>query len=134
MEVLIKLRCSECEFVRETVLKSDDAEIICVNCGRRMANFEADEHREMVQQQSSQRTLSIVALVMFFLAVVFIILWAGNPGAWPSGKTVADSGEVVKATGIVEPNSSLFIGFCITALAAFVLSIVASTKRHVAEF
>ncbi|HYF52147.1 MAG TPA: hypothetical protein VEJ63_22240 [Planctomycetota bacterium] len=134
MGIEVKLRCSECETIREVELKQEEKEIDCVICGRRMANLTAEEFSEIGQQQKSQRTMGIIALVCLFLAVICVIMWAGDSAGWASGYVLDEQGKAIKATGPIEPNMGMFIGFCVTGLASLVLSIMASMKRHVVEF
>jgi CDP-diglyceride synthetase len=134
MAVKCKLRCSECETIRDVELNTEDKEIVCVVCGRRMANLTAEEHSEITQVQSKQRVLAIIALVLLGISVICVYMWAGDTGAWVSGKVMGPDGKIVPASGPIEANQGVFIAFCVTALATFVLSILASMKRHVVEF
>ena len=134
MGIEVKLRCSECETIRDVDLKQEEKEIDCIICGRRMANLTAEEFSEIGQQQKSQKTLGIVGLVCLVLSIVFVIMWAGDSAGWTSGVTLTPEGTPTQATGPIEPNMGMFIAFCITGLASLVLSIMASMKRHVVEF
>jgi CDP-diglyceride synthetase len=134
MAVKCKLRCSECETIRDVELNTEDKEIVCVVCGRRMANLTDEEHKEITDVQSKQRVLSIIALVLLAIGVVFVYMWAGDTGAWVSGKVMGPDGKIGPATGPIEDNAGMFIAFCVMGLATLVLSIMASMKRHVVEF
>jgi DNA-directed RNA polymerase subunit RPC12/RpoP len=122
MAVKVKLRCSECETVLDTELKAEDKEIVCVVCGRRMANMPADDYKLMEAGQKSQRTMSIVAIVLFLAAIICLYFWIGDTGEWVSGK------------GPTEPNVGPMAGAIVCALAALILGIIASLKRFVVEF
>jgi len=134
MAVTIKLRCSECETTIEKELSADEKEIVCVVCGRRMANLPAADHADMEQAQKSQRTLGIVAIALFVLAILFVFLWMGDSGGWVSGKVVGPDGKIQDASGSIEPNMGLMVVAAICALASTVLGVIASLKRFVVEF
>lgn len=134
MGIEVKLRCSECETIREVELKPEEKEIDCVICGRRMANLTGEEFQEITQQQKSQKTMGIIALVCLFISVICVVMWAGDTAGWTSGVMLTAEGKPAPATGPIEPNMGMFIGFCVTGLATLVLSIIASMKRHVVEF
>jgi hypothetical protein len=123
MAVRVKLRCSECETILEKDLVADEKEIVCVVCGRRMANFSADDFQQMETAQKSQRTMAIISLVLFAIAVICVLLWVGvgDTGAWVSGVSN-------------EANMGAMIGAVVCALASLVVGIIASMKRIVVEF
>lgn len=133
MAISVKLRCSECETFRETELKREDEEILCLACGRRMANLTAGEHAEMEKTQKSQRMLSIVSIVLFVFALVCVLFWAAD-GCWISGKTLTPDGKLTAAEGAVEANIAPFIGAIVFTLAALVTGVMGSMKRFLVEF
>ena len=68
MPIQCRLRCSECTTVRDVVLKSEDRDITCPVCGRRIQNLTAEEHREVEAVQKKQQLFGIISLVFLALA------------------------------------------------------------------
>lgn len=117
-----KLRCSECGTIRDTALNTDDKDIVCPVCGRRIQNLTGDEHSEMTAVQSKQGLFGIISMVLFALAVVLIVLWAGATSEWPSANKVR------------EANVAMFWASLVCGLASMVLGIMGSWRRFVIEF
>jgi hypothetical protein len=128
MGIFVKLRCSECETVRETELNVEDKEIVCPVCARRMANLPQEDHADIEAGMKSQRMFSIIAVVLFAIAIICVYMWMGPTEAWSYNKTGGATQPPVEA------NSGMFIGACVCAVAALVLGIIGSMKRYVVEF
>ena len=133
MAIAIKLRCSECETVREVELKPEEKEIACVVCGRRMANLPEEDQVQMEHAQKSQRMLSIVAVALFVIAIICVCVWAGG-SPWISGKVSGAEGKLVDAQGAIDPGMGPLIGAIVCGVGALVVGIMASLKRFVVEF
>src|SRR5476651_195658 len=88
MAIHVKLRCSECETVREEDLKMEDPEITCPACGRRMANLQQNEYVEIENNLKKQQLFSIIGLVLFGVAVILLVMWA-VPHSIPAEKDAA---------------------------------------------
>lgn len=132
MAILVKLRCSECETVREVEFKPEEKEIACVVCGRRMASLPEEDQVQMEQMQKSQRTLSIVAVILFVIAIICVCVWAST-APW-TGKVVGADGKLVELQSAIEPGIGPLIGAIVCGLGALVVGIMASLKRFVVEF
>jgi hypothetical protein len=122
MGICVKLRCSECETVREAELNASEREIVCPVCARRMANLPQEDHAEIEAGIKSQRTFSIISLVLFGIALVLVFMWMGEGSTW------------ISKSGQPEANMGMFVGACVCALASLVLGVIASMKRYVVEF
>ncbi len=134
MAIDIKVRCSECETIREVLLGAEEKELVCPVCGRRMASLTADEHKEIEGELKKQRTFSIIAIALFAIAIICVFMWIGPAGAWPSGKDISPEGKIIEATKSVEPNVGPLVAAGVCALASLVLGILGSMKRYVVEF
>lgn len=117
-----KLRCSECGTIRETKLNTDDKDIVCPVCARRIQNLSNEEQNEMAAVQSKQNLFGIISIVLFSLAVVLIVLWAGATSEWPSANKVR------------EANVAMFYASLVCGLASMILGIMGSWRRFVIEF
>lgn len=126
MAISVKLRCSECETIREANIKADEKDITCPVCGRRLQNLTAAEHGEIEGVQKKQRMFCIISIVLFALAVVCIAMWmiGGDTAAWASSDASATS----------EAKAEFFIGAIVCMLASIVLGVLGSLKRFVVEF
>jgi hypothetical protein len=121
MDICVKLRCSECDTVREAVLKPDDKEIFCQVCARRMANLPEEDLEAIAAGLKQQRVMSIISIVLFVLAIVFVALWMGDSGKWT-------------AQASKEADAGMFIGAAVCALASMIVGIIGSMKRYIVEF
>jgi hypothetical protein len=110
--------------VRQAVLNVDDKEIVCQVCARRMANLPKEDHEAIVAGLRQQRFMGIVSIALFVLAVVCVVLWMGDSGAW----------SYRKDKPVPEANAGLFIGAGVFALGAMIVGIIGSMKRYIIEF
>jgi len=133
MSVMAKLRCSECETVREVDLREQSKELDCPVCGRRIANLPEEDLAQMEQTQKSQCILSGVTLALFVIAIVCLCFWACDL-PWISGEVANAKGALEPAKAPVEPQVAPMIGAIICGIAALVTGILSSMKRFVVEF
>lgn len=135
MPIHVKLRCSECETVREEDLKMEEPEITCPACGRRMANLQQNEYVEIENMLKKQQLFSIIGIVLFAVAAILLIMWA-VPHTIPQDKPEATTvfTDWISGKGKLEANTGLFIAALVLAFAAMVLGIFASLKRYIIEF
>jgi DNA-directed RNA polymerase subunit RPC12/RpoP len=117
-----KLRCSECGTVRDGKLNTDDKDIVCPVCARRIQNLTPDEHNEMLAVQKKQGLFCIISIVLFVLCAGLLLFWTGETATWASG---AKSREA---------NAALFWAGMVSGLAAMVVGIMGSWRRFVIEF
>ena len=144
MPVHVKLRCSECETLREEDLKMEDTEITCPACGRRMANLPQNEYVEIETNLKKQQLFSIISLVAFGIAVILMIMWAvphSVPVAAPAkidpGQPAAPGFMIdwISGTGAEKAaNQGMFIAALVCGLISLVLGVLASMKRYIIEF
>ncbi len=135
MAIQCRLRCSECTTIRDVVLKSEDRDITCPVCGRRIQNLTAEEHREVETVQKKQQLFAIISFVFLALAVTCVILWIGGAGDWLY--KVTPSADLKIPASISPPNKAndgFFFGAIVCFLVTLVLGILGSLKRFVVEF
>jgi len=122
MAIAVKLICSECSTTREALLNTDEKEISCPSCGRRINNLTANEHTEISDVQSRQRMMTIIAFVLLVLSAVSCVMWVGGATTWKSD--------------IAQPKADMtfLIGFLVTGIAAMVTGAMGSSKRFIVEF
>lgn len=122
MAIAVKLVCSECSTTRDASLNSDEKEISCPSCGRRINNLTSNEHGEISDVQSRQRMLTIIAFVLLAISMVCCVMWVGGTDTWKSSTSQAPA------------NMGFLIGFILTGIAAMVTGAMGSSKRFVVEF
>jgi DNA-directed RNA polymerase subunit RPC12/RpoP len=134
MPIHVKLRCSECETVREEDLKMEEPEITCPACGRRMANLQQNEYVEIENNMKKQQLFSIIGIVLFAVAVILLIMWAVPHTIQADKADTQPFTDWVSGKGTQQANTGLFIASLVLGVAAMVLSIFASLKRYIIEF
>lgn len=117
-----KLRCSECGTIREGRLNTEDKDIVCPVCARRIQNLTPEEHDEMLAVQSKQNLFCIISLVLFALCVALFVFWTGDVGTWASGAKDREAGAALFWAGLV------------CGIASMVVGIMGSWRRFVIEF
>lgn len=133
MPVRVRLRCSECETLRDDDLKMEDTEITCPACGRRMANLQQNEYVEIESQLKKQQLFSIVSIVVFAIAIILLIM-AVVPHSVPGAKADSFSIDWVSGSKSTSNPSGLIIAAGVCGLIAMVLAVFASLKRYIIEF
>jgi len=133
MAIKVKLRCSECETVREEDLRMEDAEITCPACGRRMANVQQNEYIEMETQLKKQHLFSIISIVLFSVALILLIMWA-VPHSVPGEKADNFTIDWVSGAKVATSNNGMFIAAVVCAFISMILGVFASLKRYIIEF
>lgn len=130
MGVQVKLRCSECATVRPVALSTEQKELVCPVCGRRIQNLTLEELGEIEAVQKKQQIFTAIAFVFFGLSIASMVLWAGNGWAYKIEKTAMK-------TALIAPRDAE-MGFMVAALVcgliAMVVGSMASSKRFVVEF
>jgi peptidoglycan biosynthesis protein MviN/MurJ (putative lipid II flippase) len=116
-----KLRCSECGTLRDSKLNTEDKDIVCPVCQRRIQNLTEEEQDEMLGVQKKQGLFGIISLVLFGLFLLLICMWMGHGKDWISGMPK-------------EETLAMFYGAIVVGIASIVLGILGSWRRFVVEF
>lgn len=123
MPIPVKVRCSECETIRQVQLKMEDKEFVCHSCGRRLANLTQPEFAEIETTLKKQQVFSYISIACLVISFICLIVWIGNTETWVSdAKQQRDTG------------GGAFFGFCFMMLLSLILGVFASLKQFIIEF
>lgn len=128
MAIDVKVVCSDCGTVTDSVVSAGDAEILCPDCRRNMPNLPKEEFRQIESSLNSQRMMGIVAILLTLAAMVLLYFWAGPLGSW-----VSTDNKDYLSRNPREDTTMFFAAAAGCIVIAAILGALASRKRFVVE-